>query len=222
MEPYLCVKCFVHGDLHLVEVEEKCQETFLRQSKLHCDEKLEKVFSESSQVFVHATCRRDYTNYRSIAPTGAAPANKKIKLRSLVRSVTFLFTFTYIYTQMKVFAKIVSGFKPLAIPAKVGCLTSWVFDIALNTPLVMFQICKLGLKTRIYMYYYVRTCTQFKQILIHNIQSNSIRCMLQTATVLKIKILIETWPVHKTILGFCCCHFSKIIQQLLDAGFSDN
>ena len=52
------------------------------------------------------------------------------------------------------------------------------------------------------MYYYVRTCTQFKQILIHNIQSNSIRCMLQTATVLKIKILIETWPVHKTILGF--------------------
>ena len=59
------------------------------------------------------------------------------------------------------------------------------------------------------MYYYVRTCTQFKQILIHNIQSNSIRCMLQTVTVLKIKILIETWPVHKTMLGFFVAIFQK-------------
>ena len=119
MESNLRVICFVDDDRHLVKVREKGLKTLLRYSKLHCDEKLEKVFSESSQVFVHATCRRGYTNDRCMAPNGVAPPNKKIKLRSQVRSVTFLFTSAYIYTQMEVFAKTVNGFKPLAIPEKV-------------------------------------------------------------------------------------------------------
>ena len=55
---------------------------------------------------------------------------------------------------------------------------------------------------------------------------NSIRCMLQITTVLKIKIFIETWPIHKTILGFCCWHSSKTtinwISKLFDAGISPN
>ena len=72
MESNLCVICFVDDDLHLVKVGEKGLEILLRYSKLRCDEKLEKVFSESSQVFVHATCRR---HHRRIAHTGDAPPN---------------------------------------------------------------------------------------------------------------------------------------------------
>ena len=98
MESKLCVICLVDNDRHLVKVGEKGLETLLRYSKLHCDEKLEKVFTESSEVFAHATCRRDYTNDRRIAPTGVAPPNKKIKLRSQVCSVAFVFTCTYMYT----------------------------------------------------------------------------------------------------------------------------
>ena len=52
-------------DRHLVKVGEKGLETLLRYSKF-CDEKLEKVFAESSEVFLHATCRQDYTNDRRI------------------------------------------------------------------------------------------------------------------------------------------------------------
>ena len=125
MQSNLCAICFMDDDLHLVKVGEKGLKTLLRYSKLCCDEKLEKVFSQSSLVFVHATCRQDYTNDRSIAHTGVAPSNKKTKLRSQVPSVAFLFTPTHTYTEMEVFAKIVSGFKLLAIPAKLHleCLT---------------------------------------------------------------------------------------------------
>lgn len=66
---------------------------------------------------------------------------------------------------MEVLEKIVKRFKPLAIPAKAA---SWMFDSVLNTHLVKLQICKLGLKTRIYDYY-IRTCTHFEQVIIHNI-----------------------------------------------------
>ena len=79
-----------------------------------------------------------------------APPNKKIKLRPIVLSFTIIFTSTYIYTNMEVFTKTVNGFKQLAIPAKTP---SSMFDGVLNT------------------------CTQFK-MLIHNIKSNSIGCML--------------------------------------------
>ena len=133
MRSNLCAICFMDDDLHLVKVGGKGLKTLLRYSKLHCAEKLEKVFSQSSQVFVQATCRQDYTNDWRIAHTGVAPPNKKIKLRSQVPTVTFLFTPTHTYTKMEVFAKIVKGFKLLAIPAKAP---SWMFDSVLNTLLV--------------------------------------------------------------------------------------
>ena len=43
-------------DLRLVRVGEKGLKTLLRYNKLRCAEKLEKVFSQSFQVFVQATC----------------------------------------------------------------------------------------------------------------------------------------------------------------------
>ena len=58
----LCAIYFVDDDLHLVKVREKGLETLLQYSKLHCDEKLGKVLSESSPVFVSATWRQDYKN----------------------------------------------------------------------------------------------------------------------------------------------------------------
>ena len=125
--------CLLDDDRHLVKIEEKDLETLLRYIKLHCDERLQKLFSESSQVFVQATYKRDYTDDEHNAPTGVARPNKKIKLRSLVHSVTFLFTPTYIYTQMGAFAKMVNGFKPLAVPAKS---LSWMFDSVFNIRLV--------------------------------------------------------------------------------------
>ena len=140
--------CLLGDDRHLVQIEEKDSGTLLRYIKLHCDERLQKLFSESSYVFVQATYRRDYTADQHNAPTGVAPPNKKIKLRSQVLSVRFLFNPTYIYTQMGAFAKIVNGFKPLAISAKA---LSWMFDSVFNTRLIRLKICKLGLKTKIYL-----------------------------------------------------------------------
>ena len=52
MESNLCVICFMDDDRHLAKVGEKGLENLLRYIKFHCDEKLEKLFSESSQVFV--------------------------------------------------------------------------------------------------------------------------------------------------------------------------
>ena len=87
-------------------------------------------------MFVQATYRRGYMADQHNAPTGVAPPNKNIKLRSQVHSVRFLFTPTYIYT-----------FTPLAIPAKA---LSWMFVSVFNTRLIRLKICKLGLKTKIY------------------------------------------------------------------------
>ena len=190
----LCAICFVDDDLHLVKVGEKGWKQY---SKLRCDEKLEKVFSERSELFLQITCT----------------------------CKTFLFTptpYIHLYWNGGFFAKIVNGFKLLAIPGKAS---SWIFDSVLNASLVRLQICKLGLKIR-YMHHYVRSCIQFKQMLIHNIKSKSIRCMLQITKVLKIMIFIKTWPLHKTILSFCCYHSSKAIinwiSRLLDARFAAN
>ena len=52
MESNLCVICFMDDDRHLAKVGEKGLENLLRYIKFHCDEKLEKLFSESPQVFV--------------------------------------------------------------------------------------------------------------------------------------------------------------------------
>ena len=60
----------------------------------------------------------DYLNDQCIAHTGVVPPNKKMKLTSQVRSITFLFTPTYIYIEMEVFAKIINSFKSLAISVK--------------------------------------------------------------------------------------------------------
>ena len=150
MDSNLCVICFVNDDRHQVNVGEKGLETLLWYIKLHFDEKLERLFSKSSQWFKHAICRHDYTNDQHFAHAEDAPPNKKIKLRPIVRSLTIIFTSTYIYTNMEVFAKTVNGFKQLAISTKTP---SSMFDSVLNT------------------------CTQFK-MLIHNIKSNSIGCML--------------------------------------------
>ena len=78
MESNLYVTCFVDDDRHLVKVGEKGLETLLLYSKLHCDEKLEKAFTESSQVFVYATHSRDYANDQRIACNGVAPPNKNL------------------------------------------------------------------------------------------------------------------------------------------------
>ena len=150
MDSNLCIICFVNDDHHQVNVGEKGLETLLWYIKLHFDDKLERLFSKSSQWFKHAICRHDYTNDQRFAHAEDAPPNKKIKLRPIVRSLTIIFTSTYIYTNMEVFAKTVNGFKQLAIPTKTP---SSMFDSVLNT------------------------CTQFK-MLIHNIKSNSIGCML--------------------------------------------
>ena len=77
MESNLCVIYFVDDDCHLVKVGEKGLESLLRYNKLRCDEKLEKLFLESPQVFLHATCRQDYRNDRHIAHTGVTPPNKR-------------------------------------------------------------------------------------------------------------------------------------------------
>ena len=63
---------------------------------------------------LHVDCLND----QCIAHTGVVPPNKKMKLRSQVCSITFLFTPTYIYIEMEVFAKIINSFKSLAISVK--------------------------------------------------------------------------------------------------------
>ena len=72
MESSLCAICFVDDGLHLVRVGEGGLETLLRYSKLCCDEGLERVFSESFQVFGYPTCRRDCASDRSIVHAGVA------------------------------------------------------------------------------------------------------------------------------------------------------
>ena len=63
MDSNLCIICFVNDDHHQVNVGEKGLETLLWYIKLHFDEKLERLFSKSSQWFMHAICRHDYTTF---------------------------------------------------------------------------------------------------------------------------------------------------------------
>ena len=83
MDSEVCVICLTTNSEHLVSVGKKGIQTLLKYSKIHKDEKLDKLFSECLTVKVHATCRRDFTNDRRISLPVVIP-EKKIKLRSQV------------------------------------------------------------------------------------------------------------------------------------------
>ena len=114
MESSLCAICFVDDGLHLVRVGEGGLETSLRYSKLCCDEGLERVFSESFQVFGYPTCRRDCASDRSIVHAGVAAPGGGMGLGSQVRGVAFRFAPAWIYAGIGVFAGVLGGFGSLA------------------------------------------------------------------------------------------------------------
>ena len=114
MESSLCAICFVDDGLHLVRVGEGGLETLLRYSKLCCDEGLERVFSESFQVFGYPTCRRDCASDRSIVHAGVAAPGGGMGLGSQVRGVAFRFAPAWIYAGIGVFAGVLGGFASLA------------------------------------------------------------------------------------------------------------
>ena len=114
MESSLCAICFVDDGLHLVRVGEGGLETLLRYSKLCCDEGLERVFSESFQVFGYLTCRRDCASDRSIVHAGVAAPGGGMGLGSQVRGVAFRFAPAWIYAGIGVFAGVLGGFASLA------------------------------------------------------------------------------------------------------------
>ena len=57
MDSEVCVICLTTNSEHLVSVGKKGIQTLLKYSKIHKDEKLDKLFSECLTVKVHATCR---------------------------------------------------------------------------------------------------------------------------------------------------------------------
>ena len=114
MESSLRAICFVDDGLHLVRVGEGGLETLLRYSKLCCDEGLERVFSESFQVFGYPTCRRDCASDRSIVHAGVAAPGGGMGLGSQVRGVAFRFAPAWIYAGIGVFAGVLGGFASLA------------------------------------------------------------------------------------------------------------